>query len=51
VRWWEPKRNGKSVLFAGVGHALTIGDGEKSAEVYSIARNSRRRRSCRTTPR
>lgn len=39
VRWWENKRNGKSVLFAGVGHALTFADAEPRAEVYSIARN------------
>lgn len=39
VRWWENKRNGKSVLFAGVGHILAIGDDEPRAEVYSIARN------------
>lgn len=39
VRWWEPKRNGKSVLFAGVGHVLTVGDGENLAEIYAIARN------------
>src|ERR1044072_2535634 len=39
VRWWEPKRNGKSVLFAGVGHMLTHADNEPRAEVYSIARN------------
>lgn len=39
VRWWEQKRNGKSSLFAGVGHMLTIGDDEPRAEVYCIARN------------
>src|SRR5689334_1242860 len=39
VRWWENKRNGKSVLFAGVAHLLTIGDDEPRAEVYSIARD------------
>jgi phage terminase large subunit-like protein len=39
VRWWENKRNGKSVLFAGVAHMLTLGDNEPRAEVYSIARD------------
>src|SRR4051812_30203185 len=39
LRWWENKRNGKSVLFAGIGHLLTIGEDEPRAEVYTIARN------------
>jgi phage terminase large subunit-like protein len=39
VRWWEPKKNGKTELTAGVGHLLTIGDGEPTAEVYNYARD------------
>jgi phage terminase large subunit-like protein len=39
VRWWENKGGGKSVLAAGIGHALTVGDDEPRAEVYCIARN------------
>jgi phage terminase large subunit-like protein len=37
VRWWEPKKGGKTELTAGVGHLLTIGDGEPTAEVYNYA--------------
>lgn len=37
VRWWEPRKNGKTELAAGVGHLLTIGDGEPGAQVLSHA--------------
>lgn len=37
VRWWEPRKGGKTEVAAGVGHLLTIGDGEPAAEVFSHA--------------
>lgn len=37
VRWWEPRKNGKTELAAGVAHLLTIGDGEPGAQVLSHA--------------
>jgi phage terminase large subunit-like protein len=37
VRWWEPRKNGKTELAAGVGHLLTVGDGEPGAQVFSHA--------------
>lgn len=37
VRGWIPRKNGKSAWAAGVGHLLTIGDGEPGAQVYSHA--------------
>lgn len=37
VRWWEPRKNGKTELAAGVAHLLTVGDGEPGAQVLSHA--------------
>lgn len=37
VRWWEPRKGGKTEVIAGVGHLLTIGDGEPAAEIFSHA--------------
>lgn len=37
VRWWEPRKNGKTELAAGIAHLLTIGDGEPGAQVFSHA--------------
>ncbi len=37
VRIWVPRKNGKTELMAGIGHLLTVGDGEQTAEVYSHA--------------
>ena len=37
VRLWVPRKNGKSAMCAGLGHLLTIGDGEPGAQVYSHA--------------
>lgn len=37
VRGFVPKKNGKTEWFAGIGHALTIADGEPGAEVYAYA--------------
>lgn len=37
VRWWEPRKNGKTELAAGVGHLLAIGDNEPGAQVFSHA--------------
>lgn len=37
VRWWEPRKNGKTELAAGIGHLLTIGDGEPGAQIFSHA--------------
>lgn len=37
VRWWEPRKNGKTELAAGVGLALLLGDGEPGAQVFSHA--------------
>lgn len=39
VRGWVPKKNGKTEWFAGIGHLLTVADGEQGAEVFSYARN------------
>lgn len=39
VRGFVPKKNGKTEWFAGIGHILTIGDNEPTAEVFSYARN------------
>jgi phage terminase large subunit-like protein len=46
VRWWEPKGGGKTELFAGVGHLLTVGDGEPTAEVFSYARAEEQAQIC-----
>lgn len=37
VRGWVPRKNGKSAWAAGLGHLLTVGDGEPGAQVYSHA--------------
>jgi phage terminase large subunit-like protein len=37
VRGWIARKNGKSSWFAGIGHLLTVGDGEPGAEVYTHA--------------
>jgi len=37
VRWWEPRKNGKTELAAGVGHLLAIADGEPGAQIFSHA--------------
>ena len=37
VRWWEPRKNGKTELAAGVGLLLFVGDGEPGAQIYSHA--------------
>lgn len=37
VRGWLPRKNGKSTWFAGLGHLMTVGDGEAGAQVYSHA--------------
>ena len=37
VRWWEPRKNGKTEIAAGIAHLLTIGDGEPGAQVLSHA--------------
>lgn len=37
VRWWEPRKNGKTELAAGVAHLLAIADGEPGAQVLSHA--------------
>jgi phage terminase large subunit-like protein len=37
ARIWVPRKNGKTELAAGLGHLLTIGDGEPGAQVYSHA--------------
>lgn len=37
VRIWVPRKNGKSAWAAGLGHLLTVGDGEPGAQVYSHA--------------
>lgn len=34
---WVPRKNGKTIIAAGIAHILTIGDGEPGAEVYSHA--------------
>lgn len=39
VRGWVPRKNGKSSWGAGLGHLLTIGDGEPGAQVYCHALN------------
>jgi phage terminase large subunit-like protein len=46
VRWWEPKRNGKTELFAGIGHILTVGDAEPTAEVFSYATDKAQAQIC-----
>lgn len=37
VRGWMPRKNSKSTWAAGVGHLLTVADGEAGAQVYSHA--------------
>jgi len=37
VRGWIPRKNAKSTWAAGIGHLLTLGDGEPGAQVYSHA--------------
>jgi len=37
VRGWMPRKNGKTIWAAGLGHVLTIGDGEPGAQVYTHA--------------
>jgi phage terminase large subunit-like protein len=37
VRGWMPRKNAKSTWAAGIGHLLTVGDGEPRAQVYSHA--------------
>jgi phage terminase large subunit-like protein len=37
VRWWEPRKNGKTETAAGVGHLLGIADGEPGAQIFSHA--------------
>jgi phage terminase large subunit-like protein len=37
VRWWEPRKNGKTELAAGIAHLLTVADGEPGAQVLSHA--------------
>lgn len=37
VRGWVARKNGKTEWFAGIGHLLTIGDGEPGAQVFSYA--------------
>lgn len=37
VRWWEPRKNGKTELAAGIGHMLLMGDGEPGAQIFSCA--------------
>lgn len=44
VRGWVPKKNGKTEWFAGIGHILTVCDGEQGAEVFSYARNEEQAR-------
>lgn len=39
VRGWISKKFGKTEWFAGIGHLLTVGDSEPTAEVFSHARN------------
>lgn len=39
VRGWVPRKNGKTEWFAGLGHLLTIGDGEPGAQVCSFAKD------------
>lgn len=37
VRWWEPRKNGKTELAAGIGHMLLMGDSEPGVQVFSHA--------------
>lgn len=37
VRWWEPRKNGKTELAAGIGHLLLVGDQEPAAQIFSHA--------------
>jgi phage terminase large subunit-like protein len=34
---WVPRKNGKTIGVAGIGHLMTVGDGEMGAETYSHA--------------
>jgi phage terminase large subunit-like protein len=46
ARIWEPRKQGKTLLAAGLGHLLTFGDGEPGAEVYSHATDEKQARIC-----
>lgn len=46
ARIWEPRKQGKTLKAAGLGHLLTIGDGEPGAEVYSHATDENQARIC-----
>lgn len=37
VRIWVPRKNGKTEWFAGLGHLLTVADGEPGAQVFAYA--------------
>lgn len=37
VRGWAPRKNGKTEYLAGIGHLMTIADGEPGAQVFSYA--------------
>ncbi len=37
MRGWVPRKNGKTEWFAGIGHLLTIGEAEPTAQVFSHA--------------
>jgi phage terminase large subunit-like protein len=37
ARIWKARKNGKTIVAAGIGHLLTVGDAEPGAEVYSHA--------------
>ena len=37
VRGWIPRKNAKSTWAAGIGHLLTVGDGEPGAQVFAHA--------------
>lgn len=46
VRWWEPRKNGKTELAAGIAHLLTIADGEPAAQVLSHATDANQAALC-----
>lgn len=46
ARIWIPRKNGKTAVAAGLGHLLTIGDGEPGAQVYSHALDSKQAGLC-----
>lgn len=46
ARLWEPRKNGKTERAAGLGHLLTIGDGEPGAQVYTHALDQKQAALC-----